>query len=112
MNVEIGVEAAPFPEKEYIRGIFVAVCVSIVYFSYNLFTDMCSAYFFWFNTVKTINLKKDIAWRSRAGQLDIVVPIPGERQAAAHLPFSQLLHIYLHAFEKSRVAAPKNRQPT
>jgi hypothetical protein len=40
MNVEIGAEAALFPEKEYIRGIFVAVCVSIVYFSNNLFEDM------------------------------------------------------------------------
>ena len=60
MNVEIGVEAAPFPEKEYIRGIFVAVCVSIVYFSYNLFADKCNLciYFFWFNTVKTVHLKK------------------------------------------------------
>ena len=26
MNVEIGAEAALFPEKEYISGIFVAVC--------------------------------------------------------------------------------------
>jgi hypothetical protein len=26
MNVEIGAEAALFPEKEYIMGIFVAVC--------------------------------------------------------------------------------------
>jgi hypothetical protein len=26
MNVEIGAEAALFPEKEYIKGIFVAVC--------------------------------------------------------------------------------------
>jgi hypothetical protein len=25
MNVEIGAEASPFPEKEYISGIFVAV---------------------------------------------------------------------------------------
>ncbi len=25
MNVEIGTEAAPFPEKEYINGIFLAV---------------------------------------------------------------------------------------
>ncbi len=25
MNVEIGAEATPFPEKEYISGIFVAV---------------------------------------------------------------------------------------
>jgi hypothetical protein len=28
MNVEIGTEAAQFPEKEYINGIFVAVYVS------------------------------------------------------------------------------------
>jgi hypothetical protein len=27
MNVEIGTEAAQFPEKEYINGIFFAVCV-------------------------------------------------------------------------------------
>ncbi len=27
MNVEIGAVAALFPEKEYISGIFVAVCV-------------------------------------------------------------------------------------
>ncbi len=27
MNVEIGAEAALFPEKEYISGIFIAVCV-------------------------------------------------------------------------------------
>jgi hypothetical protein len=26
MNVEIGTEAAQFPEKDYINGIFVAVC--------------------------------------------------------------------------------------
>jgi hypothetical protein len=26
MNVEIGAEVALFPEKEYINGIFVAVC--------------------------------------------------------------------------------------
>ncbi len=26
MNVEIGTEAAQFPEKEYINGIFFAVC--------------------------------------------------------------------------------------
>jgi hypothetical protein len=26
MNVEIGAEAALFPEKEYISGIFIAVC--------------------------------------------------------------------------------------
>jgi hypothetical protein len=28
MNVEIGAEAALFPEKEYIKGIFVAVSIS------------------------------------------------------------------------------------
>ncbi len=27
MNVEIGTEAAQFPEKEYINEIFVAVCM-------------------------------------------------------------------------------------
>ncbi len=27
MNLEIGAEAALFPEKEYISGIFVAVCL-------------------------------------------------------------------------------------
>jgi hypothetical protein len=32
MNVEIGVEAALFPEKEYINGIFVAV-----YYAYEMF---------------------------------------------------------------------------
>jgi hypothetical protein len=26
MNVEIGADAALFPEKEYIKGIFAAVC--------------------------------------------------------------------------------------
>jgi hypothetical protein len=30
MNLEIGAEAALFPEKEYINGIFVAVCVSFI----------------------------------------------------------------------------------
>jgi hypothetical protein len=29
MNVEIGAEAAVFPEKEYIKGIFVAVWDSV-----------------------------------------------------------------------------------
>ncbi len=29
MNVEIGTETAQFPEKEYINGIFVAVCANI-----------------------------------------------------------------------------------
>jgi hypothetical protein len=28
MNVEIGTKAAQFPEKEYINGIFVAVCTN------------------------------------------------------------------------------------
>ncbi len=31
MNVEIGAEAALFPEKEYIYGIFVAVCACMLY---------------------------------------------------------------------------------
>jgi hypothetical protein len=30
MNVEIGAEAALFPEKEYIKGIFFAVCMTAV----------------------------------------------------------------------------------
>ncbi len=30
MNVEIGTEAAEFPEKECINGIFVAVCIGAV----------------------------------------------------------------------------------
>jgi hypothetical protein len=30
MNVEIGTEAALFPGKEYITGIFVAVCQAVV----------------------------------------------------------------------------------
>jgi hypothetical protein len=29
MNVEIGTEAAQFPEKEYKNGIFLAVCASL-----------------------------------------------------------------------------------
>jgi hypothetical protein len=29
MNVEIGTEAAHFPEKEYKNGIFLAVCASL-----------------------------------------------------------------------------------
>jgi hypothetical protein len=28
MNVDIGTEATQFPEKEYINGIFLAVCIS------------------------------------------------------------------------------------
>jgi hypothetical protein len=31
MNVEIGIEAAQFPEQEYINGIFVAVCYVLCY---------------------------------------------------------------------------------
>jgi hypothetical protein len=31
MNVEIGAEAAQFPELEYINGIFVAVCYAAGY---------------------------------------------------------------------------------
>jgi hypothetical protein len=31
MNVEIGAEAAQFPEKEYISGIFVAVRFTNIY---------------------------------------------------------------------------------
>jgi hypothetical protein len=34
MNVEIGPEAAQFPEKKYINGIFVAVCLCV--FNMNL----------------------------------------------------------------------------
>ncbi len=30
MNVEIGTDAAQFPEKEYINGISVAVCTNII----------------------------------------------------------------------------------
>ncbi len=30
MNVEIGAEAALFPEKEYINGIAVAVCAELI----------------------------------------------------------------------------------
>jgi hypothetical protein len=66
MNVEIGAEAVIFPEKEYLRGVFVAVCVSIVYFSYN-FLKTC-AYFFWFNTVKDSKFEKDIACSSFVNQ--------------------------------------------
>ncbi len=34
MNVEIGAEAALFPEKEYINGIAVAVRISLFYSKY------------------------------------------------------------------------------
>jgi hypothetical protein len=30
MNVEIGTEAAKFPEKEYINGIFLAECLMLL----------------------------------------------------------------------------------
>ncbi len=33
MNVEIGTKAAQFPEKEYINGIFLAVCGPCVHIS-------------------------------------------------------------------------------
>jgi hypothetical protein len=37
MNLEIGAEAALFPEKEYISGIFVAVCSLFVFSTLNNF---------------------------------------------------------------------------
>jgi hypothetical protein len=33
MNVKIGTEAVPFPEKEYVNGIFVAVCIAQTFFA-------------------------------------------------------------------------------
>ncbi len=36
MNVEIGTEAAQFPEKEYINGIFFAVYEVIIIFYYSV----------------------------------------------------------------------------
>jgi hypothetical protein len=40
MNVEIGTEAAQFPEKEYINGIFVAVCNTSTYIRlFRIFSD-------------------------------------------------------------------------
>jgi hypothetical protein len=36
MNVEIGAEAALFPEREYIYGIFVAVCIAFEYVNNNI----------------------------------------------------------------------------
>jgi hypothetical protein len=33
MNVDIGTEAAQFPEQEYINGIFVAVCMHLLFVS-------------------------------------------------------------------------------
>jgi hypothetical protein len=38
MNVEIRAVAALFPEKEYINGIAVAVCIVRVYFCVHVFT--------------------------------------------------------------------------
>ncbi len=38
MNVKIGTEAAQFPEKEYINGIFVAVQVAQTILAWNLQT--------------------------------------------------------------------------
>ncbi len=40
MNVEIGAEAALFPEKEYINGIAVAVRSAILYRQSALFEDL------------------------------------------------------------------------
>jgi hypothetical protein len=38
MNVEIGTEAALFPEKEYINGIFLAVYILYTGYFYFFFT--------------------------------------------------------------------------
>ncbi len=43
MNVEIGAEAAQFPEKEYISGIFLAVCLVYLYSFLNLVTSNAEA---------------------------------------------------------------------
>jgi hypothetical protein len=40
MNVEIGAEAAQFPEKEYLNGIAVAVC-NTNYSIYSIPADSC-----------------------------------------------------------------------
>ncbi len=37
MNVEIRAEAALFPEKEYISGIFVALHSTVYYFPYTVY---------------------------------------------------------------------------
>jgi hypothetical protein len=42
MNVEIGVEAAPFPEKEYINGIAVAVYVGLYVGNVVPLVSLCS----------------------------------------------------------------------
>ncbi len=47
MNVEIGTEAAPFPEKDYINGFFVAVQKEQLFkgdqlFFFNTGTPICS----------------------------------------------------------------------
>ncbi len=42
MNVEIGAEAALFPEKEYINGIAVAVCYRICPIENIFLTDVLS----------------------------------------------------------------------
>ncbi len=39
MNVEIGAEAALFPEKEYINGIFVTVCQEVIHTVVAAFTQ-------------------------------------------------------------------------
>jgi hypothetical protein len=40
MNVEIGTEAAQFPEKEYINGIFVAGSNKFTYLTKNVSPDL------------------------------------------------------------------------
>jgi hypothetical protein len=42
MNVEIRAEAALFPEKEYIYGIFVTVCMTIAVHFFGLCLHECS----------------------------------------------------------------------
>ncbi len=45
MNVEIGTEAAQFPEKEYINEIFVAVLLIDTFERFPTFSDSFSNYF-------------------------------------------------------------------
>jgi hypothetical protein len=55
MNVEIGTEAAQFPEKEYINGIFVAVFTECLYLLLQrraVFSDLL--FFSKHNTVYTV----------------------------------------------------------